>query len=149
MSINISVVNQKMYVSSCLECIVAGSQNFVEFKFNLSSNWDGLVTFAQFKQNGRVYNKYLNEDNSVYLPSGIKEGVCTLTLYGSEDMTIGTTNFLTLKIGENIVEPDADENDVPQDLYDKLMEKINNIEVPSGSSLNVATLEEVKGFLGI
>lgn len=149
MNMVVSVVGQKMYVSSCMDCIVAGSQNFVKFKFNLSSNWNNLITFAQFRQNEQVYNRYLDKDNSVYLPSSIKEGTCTLMLYGSEldseNPTIGTTNFLTLKIEENIIEPDADGTDVPQHLYDQLIAKINNV----ASLDNIATLPEVVDFLNI
>ena len=71
MSILVNVVNQKMYVSSTMEGIVAGSQQFVKFRFNLSDEWDGLLTFAQFRQNGVAYNQYLDEENAAYLPAEI------------------------------------------------------------------------------
>lgn len=46
MSILVNVVNQKMYVSSNADGLVAGSQQFVKFKFNLSEEWNGLMVFA-------------------------------------------------------------------------------------------------------
>lgn len=127
MSILVNVVNQKMYVSSSMEDIVAGSQRFVKFRFNLSEEWDGLMTFAQFKQNGVAYNQYLDEENSVYLPPEIDVGTCTLMLYGSHNTTIGTTNYLTLKINENNLVSDASSTDISESLYTQLVTKINDM----------------------
>lgn len=139
MSILVNVVNQKMYVSSNADGLVAGSQQFVKFKFNLSSEWDGLMTFAQFRQGEGAYNQYLDEDNCVYLPAEIGVGTCTMMLYGSHDTTIGTTNYLTFKIGKNNLVSDATSTDISQSLYDQLVTKINALTSWNGQS--VADLE--------
>lgn len=139
MSILVNVVNQKMYVSSNADGLVAGSQQFVKFKFNLSSEWDGLMTFAQFRQGDGAYNQYLDEDNCVYLPAEIGVGTCTMMLYGSHDTTIGTTNYLTFKISKNNLVSDATSTDISQSLYDQLVTKINALTSWNGQS--VADLE--------
>lgn len=139
MSILVNVVCQKMYVSSTADELVAGSQQFVKFKFNLSSEWDGLMTFAQFRQGANAYNLYLDEDNSVCLPPEIGVGTCTMMLYGSHNTTIGTTNYLTFKIGPNNLVSDAESTDISQSLYDQLVTKINALTSWNGQS--VADLE--------
>ena len=54
-----------------LSSFVSGTQEFIRFVFNLGSDWDDLLTFAQFAQDGHAYNQYLDEDNSVWLPAEI------------------------------------------------------------------------------
>ena len=139
MSILVNVVNQKMYVSSNADGLVAGSQQFVKFKFNLSEEWNGLMVFAQFRQGEGAYNQYLDEDNCVYLPAEIGVGTCTMMLYGTHDTTIGTTNYLTFKIGKNNLVSDASSTDISQSLYDQLVTKINALTSWNGQS--VADLE--------
>ena len=138
MSILVNVINQKMYISSTMEGIVAGSQRFVKFKFNLSEEWDGLRTFAQFSQGGKAYNQYLDNDNSVYLPSEIVAGTVTLMLYGSLNTTIGTTNYLTLKINKNNLVSDASSTDISESLYNQLVDKVN-IAVSSVENIDIGT----------
>lgn len=128
MSILVNVVNQKMYVSSSMEGIVSGSQEFVKFRFNLSDEWDGLRTFAQFKQNGKAYNQFLNEENAVYLPSEIHAGAFTLMLYGSHNTTIGTTNYLTLRVNENNFVYDASSTNISKSLYNQLITQVQAID---------------------
>lgn len=122
-----NVSNQRLYIASTMEGLVDGSQNFVKFRFNLSDDWDGLLTFAQFTQGGVAYNKYLDEENSVYLPPEIKAGTCTLMLYGTHDTTIATTNYLTLKIDKNILVSDATSTEISQSLYDQLVTRVNAV----------------------
>ena len=95
-----NIANQKLKIATNLKSLVAGTQEFVRFTFNLTGDWDDLMTFAQFQQNGIAYNAYLDENNSAYLPSEIGVGTCTMMLYGSNDKTIATTNYLTLSIDE-------------------------------------------------
>lgn len=147
MSILINVVNQKMYMSSTMEGLVAGSQQFVKFQFNLTDEWDGLLTFAQFRQSGKAYNQYLDEDNCVYLPPEIGVGTCTLMLYGSHDTTIGTTNYLTLHIDENILISDADSTEISESLYNQLVTKINAI--TSWNDQGIADIEAAQKDLQI
>lgn len=136
MSILVNVVNQKMYVSSTMEGIVAGSQNFVKFRFNLSDDWDGLMTFAQFMQGGVAYNQYLDDESSVFLPAEIGVGTCTLMLYGTADTVRGTTNYLTLKIDRNILVSDATSTEISQSLYDQLVAKVNALDSWNGQSVS-------------
>ena len=121
MSILVNVINQKMVMSSCNTELIAGSQQFVKFRFNLDEDWDELVAFAQFRQGSNAYNQYLDEDNCVYLPPEIGVGTCTLMLYGSYDKTIGTTNYLTFKVGENILISDANSVEISEPLYNQLI----------------------------
>ena len=125
MSIPINVVNQKMRAHLSSDELASGSQKFVHFQFNLSEDWDGLLTFAQFKQNGVAYNQYLDEDNGVYLPPEIKAGTCTLMLYGSRDKVIATTNYLILRINENNFVSDAQSTEITESLYNQLVSKID------------------------
>ena len=127
MDILVNVVNQKLKIATNLKSLVEGSQQFVKFTFNLNGDWDGLRAFAQFGQDGRSYNQYLDENNSVYLPAEIKAGTCTLLLYGSGGRTIATTNYLTLTIDENILVANAQSTQISQSLYDQLVDKVNNL----------------------
>ena len=135
MSILVNVVGQKMYVSSTMDGIVAGSQNFVKFRFNLTDDWDGLMTFAQFRQGGNAYNQYLDEENSVFLPAEIGMGTCTLMLYGTGDTVRGTTNYLTLKVDKNILVSDATSTEISQSLYDQLVARVNALDSWNGQSV--------------
>ncbi len=126
--IYINVVNQRLAALSSLKNFVEGSQEFVRFAFNLDDTWSGLRVFAQFTQNGVAYNQYLDDENSVYLPAEIETGTCTLMLYGTGSTTIGTTNYLTLNIGENKYIGDAQSTEITQSLYQQLVNAVNNYE---------------------
>ena len=121
MDILVNVANQKLKIATNLKSLVAGTQEFVKFTFNLTDDWDGLLTFAQFCQNDTAYNQYLDEDNSVYLPPEIGAGTCTLMLYGSGDDVIATTNYLTLTIDENVLVEDANSTEISTSLYNQLV----------------------------
>ena len=69
----IDVIGQKLILNE-KQTIVSKSQEFVEFKFNLSNEWKDLLVFAQFKQGEESYNIYLDDDNKCFLPSEIKDG---------------------------------------------------------------------------
>ena len=126
MDIIVNVINQKLRIASNLKYIIAGTQEFIRFVFNFrSDDWDDLMTFAQFIQNGHAYNVYLDDENSVYLPHEITEGKVTLVLRGSGDDTIAVTDCVTLILGENILVADADSTEIAQSLYDQLVNKVN------------------------
>ena len=126
MDIIVNVINQKLRIASNLKYIIAGTQEFIRFVFNFrSDDWDDLMTFAQFIQNGHAYNVYLDDENSVYLPHEITEGKVTLVLRGSGDDTIAITDCVTLILGENILVADADSTEIAQSLYDQLVNKVN------------------------
>lgn len=127
MDILVNVANQKLKIATNLKSLVAGTQEFVRFVFNTSGDWDGLATFAQFRQNGVAYNQYLDDDKAAYLPAEIGVGTCTVMLYGSNDNTIATTNYLTLTIDENILVSDAQSTDISLSLYNQLVSKVNSL----------------------
>lgn len=135
MSIIVNVINQKM-IAPCLRDIIAGSQKFVKFRFNLDSNWNNLVIFAQFIQNGVAHNQYLDNENCVYLPPEIEAGTCTLMLYGSNNQTIGTTNYLTFKVGENKLISDANSTELSASLYNQLINKFKSLETQVDDFVN-------------
>ena len=124
MEILVNVIGQKLKVTTNLKCFISGSQQFVKFIFNMDSEWDNLLTFAQFRQNGVAYNQYLDEDNSVYLPSEIGAGACTLILYGTGGDVRATTNYLTLTIDENILVTNAQSTEITQSLYEQLVNSV-------------------------
>lgn len=128
MNIFVNVINQKMIVSSCIGELVAGTQQFVKFQFNMDEAWGGLVTFAQFCQGEKAYNHYLDEENCVYLPAEIEAGSFTLMLYGSYDKVIGTTNYLTFKVNKNMFVSDAQSTEISTSLYNQLVDKVSMIE---------------------
>ena len=80
MDILVDVVNQRLHTATSLTKFIAGTQEFIRFVFNLDSDWENLLTFAQFTQNGESYNQLLDEDKGAYLPPEISVGTCTLTL---------------------------------------------------------------------
>ena len=145
MDILVNVANQKLRIATNLKNLISGTQEFVKFVFNLNGDWDNLMTFAQFTQNGKSYNQYLDDENSVYLPSEIGVGTCTLMLYGSNDKTIATTNYLTLDIDDNILVKDANSTEISQSLYTQLVTKINSMS--NWNSQSVADLEAVDADL--
>lgn len=127
MDILVNVASQKLKIATNLKSLVAGTQEFIRFVFNTSSDWDGLTAFAQFRQNGAAYNQYLDDDNAAYLPSEIGVGTCNVMLYGSGGNTIATTNYLTLTIDENILVSDASSTDITETLYQQILNEFNAV----------------------
>lgn len=124
MEILVNVIGQKLKIATNLKCFISGSQQFVKFTFNMDDSWDNLTTFAQFRQNGVAYNQYLDANNSVYLPSEIVAGACTLILYGTGGNVRATTNYLTLTIDENILVTNAQSTEITQSLYEQLVDSV-------------------------
>lgn len=143
MEIFVNVTNQKMSISSSFCNVVSGSQEFVKFKFILGEEWEGLLTFAQFTQNGNAYNSYLDENNCAYLPSEINGGTCTLMLYGVDGTVKATTNYLTLKVENSALISDANSTNISQSLYDQLVERFNRIADISQSDYSDLIVEQV------
>lgn len=134
MDILVNVVNQKLKIATNLKTFVEGTQEFIRFIFNLANDWDDLTVFAQFGQDGKTYNAYLDKDNSAYLPSEIKAGSCTLMLYGTLGKTRATTNYLVLNIDENILVNNASSTEISTSLYDQLVNRVDTLENNLGSS---------------
>ncbi len=103
MELLVNVRNQKLKLSTNLKHLVAGTKQFIKIKFNLSNDWDGLNTYAQFIQDNNSYNVYLDSENSVFLPLEIKEGKCKIVLYGTNGTIIAITDYLELTIKKNLI----------------------------------------------
>lgn len=127
MEIFVNVTNQKLSISSSFCNVVSGSQEFVKFKFILGEEWNGLLTFAQFIQNGVTYNSYLDLNNSVFLPPEISAGVCQMTLYGTNERVVATTNRLELRVNEGGIVVDSNSTGITPTLYEQIIEKFNKL----------------------
>lgn len=148
MELLVNVVNQKLKLATNLKSFVAGTQQFIKLTFNLSDEWDNLLTFAQFIQGENVYSQYLDENNSVYLPHEIQAGTCKVILYGTGSQgegsqIIATTNYLEFNIDENIVVADASSTEISQSLYDQLVNQFNRIADLSESDYSDLIVEQV------
>ena len=121
MDILVNVINQKLKIKANTKRLVSGTQKFIRFEFSLNDAWDNLLVFAQFIQNGKAYNDYLDENNSVYLPPEIKDGKFIVLLYGSGSNTIATTNYLTFEVDKNMLISDAQSTEITESLYNKLV----------------------------
>jgi len=99
MDILVTVVNQKLKITTNGKRDVAGTQRFVRFIVDLPNEWKELTTFAQFRQGDIAYNQYLDGNYAAYMPAEIKAGKCLLMLFGSNNnAVIGTSNHLELTI---------------------------------------------------
>jgi len=126
MDILVTVVNQKLKITTNLKRYVAGTQRFVRFIFDLPNEWKELTTFAQFRQGDIAYNQYLDGNYAAYMPAEIKAGKCLLMLFGSNNnAVIGTSNHLELTIDENMLLANADSTEVSNSLYAQLVEMVN------------------------
>ena len=103
-----------------MKTIIAGTQQFIRFLFELSPNWDDMQVYAQFGQNGEAYNVLLN-NNMAYLPTEIVPGKCTLLISGSNGTKKCTTNAVDLDIQENILVVNAHNTQITRDLYDQML----------------------------
>ena len=128
MDLLVKIDNQRVRIPTNLNYAVEGSQKFVKFHFKFTENWDNLTVFAQFGQNKKAYNVYLDNQNCVYLPKEIVEGECTLMLYGTAGDVIATTNYLRLRIDKNILVENADSTEISTSLYNQLVNKVNKID---------------------
>lgn len=145
MEIPIGVFGQKMHLQANQKALASGSQNFVKFVFDLSDDWFTLTTFAQFTQNGNSYNVYLDLSDSVYLPSEIMAGECTMMLYGTgENGIIGTTNVLKFCVQDNGFVSDGQSTDITESLYQQLVDEVRQY-VPFS---RIATMAEAETYLG-
>lgn len=140
MIIYVDVIGQKLKIVSNTKNLVSGSQNFVRFFFNLDSDWDGLTVFAQFRQGNVAYNQYLDNENSVYLPSEITEGTVDLSLYGTGGTVRATVNYLTFNVDKNIILSNARSTEISTSLYEQLSNRVSALVAsPAGSGGDVGT----------
>lgn len=119
---------------------------FIRFVFDMSDDWDGLTTFAQFRQGDNSYNVYLDSNNSVTLPSEITSGECRMMLYGNGDENvIATTGQIRFCVTDNSFVADDQSTIITPSLYEQMIERVSQY-IPF---TQVATVEEVKEILGI
>ena len=128
MDILVNVVNQRLKVSTNQKTFVAGTQEFIRFVFELSDDWSSLTTFAQFQQNGHSYNVYLDSNNSVYLPTEIVSGDCTLALQGNRSRIIAKSAPLVFSVEKDPVISDASGTDITLTLYDQMAGLLGEID---------------------
>ena len=147
MDILIHVNKQRLKLPKSLNNFVSGTQQFIRFIFDLSSDWDNLRTFAQFIQNGTAYSVYLDENNSVYLPSEIQAGKCTLMLYGTGDTIRATTDYISLDITPNILVQNASSTEITQSLYDQLVLMVNEVLDLSNSDYSELITTQIDSIL--
>lgn len=126
MDILVNIVNQKLKIATNQKTFVEGTQKFIRFIFNLPNEWNDLVVFAQFVQNGIGYNLYLDENNSVYLPREITTGKCFMTLYGTRGEIIGVTDSLEITINKSMLIQDAQSTEITESLYSQLVSKVED-----------------------
>lgn len=151
MDINVQVNGQRLFIPTNLKSYAPGSQQFVRFIFDLSSDWDDLTVFAQFTQEENSYNQYLDEDNAVYLPHEITTGQCTMMLYGTggsgDNAVIATTNYLVLSVREDRFIGDAESTDISESLYTQLVNRVNNMEASIPAAIDAAVPQYVTAWL--
>ena len=146
MDVPVTVVGQKMFLDTGQHKLAPGSQLFVNFRFTLSEDWDGLTVFAQFLQNGTGYNQYLDSDNCAYLPAEIVSGKCTMMLYGTGNgSVVATTLPVCLCINNDLFVADGQSTVITKSLYDQLVSKVNQY-VPLS---RIASLADTKAYIGI
>lgn len=133
MNILVNVINQKLKVKTNTKKLVSGTQKFIRFEFNLDNAWNDLLVFAQFVQNGKAYNDYLDENNCVYLPPEIAAGKFIVLLYGSGSNVIATTNYLTFEVDKNMLVSDAQSTEITESLYNKLVNIVKTYASQSAS----------------
>lgn len=118
-------------------------QKFVEIMFDLSTDWNGLKTFAQFRQAGidSPINVYLSDKNSVRVPSEIMPGTFTIMLYGADADRVATTNAVRLDMPDNYYDHDATGSSLTPSLYQQLIasfdEHLSHISISGGESANL------------
>ena len=140
MDILVNVINQKLKTKANTKRLVSGTQKFIRFKFSLDDAWDGLSVFAQFIQNGKAYNDYLDENNSVYLPPEIKDGKFDVLLYGSGSNTIATTNYPTFEVDKNILISDAQSTEITESLYNKLVNIVETLPISGNADTGASVI---------
>ena len=140
MDILVNVIDQKLKTKANTKRLVSGTQKFIRFKFSLDDAWDDLSVFAQFIQNGKAYNDYLDENNSVYLPPEIKDGKFDVLLYGSGSNTIATTNYLTFEVDKNILISDAQSTEITESLYNKLVNIVETLPISGNADKGAAVI---------
>ena len=127
MEILVNVVGQKLKAATNQKTLVAGTQEFIKFVFELPDDWKDLKTFVQFRQGENVYEKYLDKENSVYLPSEIAEGICVLALQGNLGNVIAKSATLSFFVDKDPIKDGATGTEITLTLYEQLCNEVHEI----------------------
>ncbi len=127
MNIYVNVSEQKLQVSGYPRTFVAGTVDFIQFIFTLNDQWEDLLVTAQFEQNGKTYYQYLDENHSVYLPAGLTDGLCELSLYGTNGIITATSEKVVFKLLENTFNLTGSGLNQSSDMYSQLVDKLLGI----------------------
>lgn len=163
MDIYCSVIGQKLRIDTPLRHYPQNSDDFVRFLFTLSSDWDGLMTYAQFRQGDKHSEVYLTdvtiehgESTVTYkaatLPDWLQPGLASMLLYGTgRETVIGTTNYVVICIDATGYRGIAKTSDMDETLYQQIINRIIQLEAIIGSqSATVAdATKESKGVVQI
>lgn len=123
MEILVNVQGQSLSCKSYCDT-VDGTQEFIKFRFDLSDDWANLLIFAQFKQGSDAYNVYLDDDKCAFLPSEIKEGAYSVTLYGTGGDVVATTNTRVFRLQHSQLVKDGKSTEISLTLYEQLVNRI-------------------------
>lgn len=123
MRINVEVVNQNLLIPPEDKYVVEGTQEFIEFHFNLRDGWENLVVFAQFIQEDQAYNVYLDEDNNAFLPAEIESGLLHVVLYGTAGDVIAISNNLRMRVQRTPYVGDGQSTEITLSLYQQMVDE--------------------------
>lgn len=125
-------VNGQIMKAICCDKIVADSINMLEFKFNFSAEWKGLVKTAQFTQvqedEPQTYNMAIDSAGLADFPNEIIEGPFTVSVFGVDgNVRRLTTAPLAYTLEKSGYVPDGKTPIPPTpDLYQQLVMQVIN-----------------------
>lgn len=128
MRVDVEVRNQDLIIPPDNECIVEGTQEFIQFHFILNDGWENLTNFAQFIQDGTAYNVYLDEDNNAYLPAEIVTGFVQMLLYGTGGNTVAVSHYLLIRVRRTRFVGNGQSTEISQSLYQQLVDRVDQLE---------------------
>lgn len=147
MDIVASVIGQKVFLQTSNYLFAPGSLSTVKFKFDLSDDWGGMLTFVQWRQGDSSYNTYLDANNCAYLPNEVQPGKCTIILCGTDSSGhIATTKPIDICIVEDKYISDSNSTLVTSAQYIEARDILNNSKILLSRSTSIS---EAKDYLGL
>ena len=147
MRINVEVVNQNLLIPPEDKYVVEGTQEFIEFHFNLRDGWENLVVFAQFIQENNAYNVYLDSDNNAFLPAEIESGLLQVVLYGTAGDVIAVSNNLRMRVERTPFVGDGQSTEITLSLYQQMVDEFASIR--STSEEQGRDMDELRSSLAL
>lgn len=124
MEVLIRVEGKRIWLDTIPVVLASDSQEFVKFIFEITSDWNGLSTYAQFIQNDNTYKAYLDSENSVYIPSGVANGYCLMSLCGTNANRVVMTNAVKFIVHNNEVIFNEENTEISESLYQEIINLI-------------------------